>query len=224
MCTAIIGVGSIGSAVAQHLANGGEQIVLAASSEAKAGELAGRLGERASAASVPDAIRQADAVLFAVWLDPMKQLIEQHSGLLAGKVVIDPANPIIADGKGGFVRTLPDGVSSGSVIAGMLPARTHYVKAFGTLSADALASQANRTPDPVALFYATDDDQAGTVGERLISAAGFAPVKVGGVDQTIRIEVFGDLHQLGGLEGKLLAAREARAAVGASALSPTELS
>ena len=62
------------------------------------------------------------------------------------------------------------------------------------------------------LFYATDDERAASVAERLITAAGFDPVKLGGVDQALRIEVFGDLHQFGGLEGKLLDAQQARAA------------
>jgi predicted dinucleotide-binding enzyme len=217
MATAVIGTGSIGKAVATHLAQGGETVVLSAHTQEKAEQLAKELGANASAASVPDAIDQADAVVFAVWLDPMKELIDAHMTKLGGKVVIDPSNPITDDGKGGFVRTLPDGVSSGSVVAGMLPEGAHYVKAFGTLGADALASGANRTPEQVVLFYATDDGQAAAVAERLISAAGFAPVKIGGVDQALRIEVFGDMHQYGGLNGKLLNATEARAALSATA-------
>jgi predicted dinucleotide-binding enzyme len=67
------------------------------------------------------------------------------------------------------------------------------------------------------LFYATDDAGAGDAVARLISAAGFDPVKVGGVDQSIRIEVGGDLHQLGGLNGKLLTVAEAEALIGAIA-------
>jgi 8-hydroxy-5-deazaflavin:NADPH oxidoreductase len=214
---AIIGVGKIGTAVASHLTAGGETVILAARSESSTPQLAAELGSRASAASVPDAIDQADAVVLAVWLDPMKEVLEQHGALLDGKVVIDPSNPIAANDDGGFSRTLPDGVSSGSVIAGMLPPGAHYVKAFGTIGADALADSANRSPERVALFYATDDELAASVAARLISAAGFDPVKVGGVDQTIRIEVFGDLHQLGGLNGKLLSGVEARAAITAPA-------
>jgi 8-hydroxy-5-deazaflavin:NADPH oxidoreductase len=215
--TAIIGVGKIGTAVASHLTAGGETVILAARSESNTQQLAAELGSRASAASVPDAIDQADAVVLAVWLDPMKEVLEQHGALLDGKVVIDPSNPIAANDDGGFSRTLPDGVSSGSVIAGMLPPGAHYVKAFGTIGADALADSANRSPERVALFYATDDELAASVAARLISAAGFDPVKIGGVDQTIRIGVFGDLHQLGGLNGRLLSGVEARAAINAPA-------
>ena len=89
------------------------------------------------------------------------------------------------------------------------------MKAFGTLSADSLTTAARRTPERAVLFYATDDAGAGDTVARLITAAGFDPVKVGGADQSIRIEVGGDLAQFGGLNGKLLTAAEAEALVGA---------
>jgi hypothetical protein len=63
------------------------------------------------------------------------------------------------------------------------------VKAFGTLGADSLGSAANREPRRAVLFYATDDDAAAAAIERLISAAGFDPLKVGGVADAGRIEV-----------------------------------
>ncbi len=46
------------------------------------------------------------------------------------------------------------------------------------------------------LFYATDDVDAGQVAERLIRSAGFEPVRVGGLHQSSRLEVGGDLHDL----------------------------
>jgi predicted dinucleotide-binding enzyme len=46
------------------------------------------------------------------------------------------------------------------------------------------------------LFYATDDDRAGQEVERLIRTAGFEPVKAGGIEQSARLEVGGDLHDL----------------------------
>ena len=131
--------------------------------------------------------------------------------------MIDPANPITADGKGDSSGRARDGVSAGSVVSNLLSTGAHYVKAFGTVSAQSLSSQAERTPERAVLFYATDDDQAADVVERLISAAGFQPVKVGGVDQALRIEVFGELHDLGGQEGKLLEAERPHAALAASA-------
>ena len=213
MSTAIIGVGNIGKAVASHLVAGGEPVVLAATEPPLT--LATELGDLASAATVSDAIKTADVIVFAVWFDVMKGLIEQHRPALAGKVIVDPSNPIAMNDKGDFSRTLPEGVSAGSVIAALLPEGAHFVKAFGTLSAGSLRSGSNRQPARAVLFYATDDDQAQAAIERLISAAGFDPVKAGGLGAAIRIEMFGDLHDYGGLEGRLLDVAEARAAVAA---------
>ena len=68
--------------------------------------------------------------------------------------------------------------------------------AFGTLSADLFVSASNRSPEPAVLFYVTDDDRAGKEVERLIRTAGFEPVKGGGLEESGRLEVGGDLHDL----------------------------
>ena len=215
MTTAIIGVGNVGGALARHLTAGGEQVVLAAREESDAAALAGELGSLASAASVPEAIEAADVVVLAVWFDALKQLIADYAGLLDGKVVADPSNPLGFNADGTLFRTLPDGQSQGSLVAAMLPAGAHYVKALGTLTAGSLASSANRAPRRAVLFYATDDDQAAAAVDRLITACGFDPVKVGGVSEAGRIEMpGGDLH-LATL-GRLLDADEARAAIPAA--------
>jgi len=213
MTTAIIGVGNIGGAVARHLVAGGEAVVLAANEESNAEALAGELGPLARAASVEDAIADGDAVVFAVWLDTIRKLIPQHARLLEGKVAVDPSNPIGFDDRGQPFRTLPEGQSAASVVAALLPAGAHYVKAFGTLAADALAAGAHREPRRAVLFYATDDDTAATTIERLVRAAGFDPLKAGGVADAGRIEApGGDLHQFG-LNGALVDLDQARAAV-----------
>ena len=63
------------------------------------------------------------------------------------------------------------------------------------------------------LFYATDDDVAATTIDRLIRAAGFDPLKAGGVADAGRIEgPGGELAQFG-LNGELLDLDQARNAV-----------
>jgi predicted dinucleotide-binding enzyme len=68
--------------------------------------------------------------------------------------------------------------------------------AFGTLPADLFRSASSRSPEPAGLFYVTDDERAGEEVERFIRTAGFEPVKAGGIDQSSRLEVGGDLHDL----------------------------
>ena len=215
MTTAIIGIGNIGSTVARHLVAGREAVVLAAKDEAHAQALANELGPLARAASVDEAIGGADSVVLALWLDQIKELIPEQAAVLVNKIVVDPSNPLGFDESGQMMRTLPDDQSAGSIVASLLPANSHYVKAFGTLGAESLAEAANREPR-VALFYATDDGDAATTIERLIRAAGFDPVKAGGAAAALRIEMpGGDLHQMG-MSGELVDLDEARAAVAAT--------
>ena len=207
MTTAIIGIGHLGGSLARHLVDGGESVTLAARGEAKAEALADELGPLAHAASVEVAIASADTVVLALWLDTTRELLAGNATLLDGKVVVDPSNPIGFDDKGQMIRTLPAGQSAGSVVVDLLPASAHYVKGFGTLAATDLASDSNREPR-VVLFYATDDDAAGTTIERLIRAAGFEPLKVGGVADAGRIE-----GPSGDLQGAVLDIDQAHAAL-----------
>ena len=69
----------------------------------------------------------------------------------------------------------------------------------------------------MALFYVADDEAATAAAKQLISTSGFDPVKAGGLDAALRIEVFGDLHEYGGLNGQLLTAAEAQSALAAQA-------
>jgi hypothetical protein len=207
LTTAIIGVGSLGGTVARHLVAGGEPVVLAAQDEPHAEALAAELGPNATATSVEDAVAAADAVVLATWVEQSRKYVPGLASLLEGKVVLDPSNPIgFEDGQ--MIRTLPEGQSSGSVIADLLPPSAHYVKAFGTLGAvEQLATSANRDPR-VVLLYATDDDLAESTAQRLIRAAGFEPLKVGGVSEAGRIE-----GPDGELQGRMLDLDEARATI-----------
>src|SRR6266568_845495 len=213
MTTAIIGIGNLGSALARHLVHGGEDVVLAARDGAHSEALAQELGPLARSASVTQAIEESDTVVFAVWLGAARELVADNKDLLIGKVVVDPTNPIKLGDDGTLQRSLPEGQSSGSVVAGLLPPDAHYVKAFGSLGAQSLAASANRSPRRAVLFYATDDTRADASVQRLISAAGFDAVRAGGLQDAARIEgPDGDLSQ-GGLKGALLDFDEARDAV-----------
>ena len=212
MNTAIIGLGNIGSQLAKNLTAGGENVIVADRTLAKAEKLATELGGKATPMPVADAISKSDVVVLAIYFDAIKDLLATYRGALAGKVIVDPSNPIAPDGKGGFKKTIPADQSSGQLIAALLPEGAELVKAFGTLGALSLASGVNRSPERAVLFYATDYPEAARAVARLITASGFSPVRVGGLDQSIRIEVGGDLHEFGKL-GKLVSAKEAEALV-----------
>jgi predicted dinucleotide-binding enzyme len=208
MNIAVIGLGNIGTKLATNLTAGGQKIIVADKTPAKADKLAGDLGSNASPMSVSDAIGKADVVILAIYFDAIKEMVTTYRSGLTGKIVVDPSNPIAPDGHGGFKKTIPAEQSSGQLISALLPEGSELVKAFGTLGAESLASGANRSPERAVLFYATDYPEAGAVVAKLIAASGFSPVSVGGIDKSVRIEVGGDLHEFGKL-GKLVSIKEA---------------
>jgi predicted dinucleotide-binding enzyme len=209
---AIIGTGNIGGRLAAAFAAGGQDFLLAGRDEGAARKIAADLGGHAEVVSVDEAVDRAGIIVPAVWFDVFKELIAQYGGRLAGKIVIDPTNPVGPDGKGGFAKIIGAQESAGQILAGLLPAGARLVKAFGTLSADTLSAAARREPERAVLFYAADDDAAGEQVAELIRTAGYEPVRVGGLDQSIRIEVFGDLHELGAL-GRAVTKAEALKAI-----------
>ena len=107
MKTAIIGLGNIGSRLARNLASGGQEIIVADKTLAKAQSLAGELGGKANAMPVSDAVNAADVIILAIYFDAIKDFLTMHRGSLAGKVVVDPSNPIAPDGAVGSRRPFP---------------------------------------------------------------------------------------------------------------------
>ena len=211
MTTAIIGTGVIGSVIARELASGGETLRLSSADHESARTLAAEIGRAAVvAADNHDALQGAGAVVLALRFTVLKAVIDEIAGPLTGKLVVVPSNPLTTDAQGNVSRVLPEGQPSGEVVAGWLPAGARLAMAFGTLSADLLESSGNRSPESAVLFYVADDDRAGQEVERLIRTAGFEPVKAGGIEQSGRLEVGGDLHDL------VVGPAEARSLIGAA--------
>jgi hypothetical protein len=211
MTTAIIGTGQLGSVIARNLASGGESLRLSNAEAESARALAAEIGPAAVAAvDNADVLQGADVVLLALRFSILKSVIAEISAALAGRVVIVPSNPVAVDEHGNVVRALDEGQPSGGVLAGWLPERARLAMAFGSMSSKVFDSASHRSPEPAVLFYVTDDDTAGEATERLIRAAGFEPAKAGGLEDSSRLEVGGDLHDLvvGVSEAKSLLDRE----------------
>jgi predicted dinucleotide-binding enzyme len=197
MSTAVIGTGGIGSAIARRLASGGEALRLSSADPESARTLAAEIGRTAIVAvDNHDALRGVGAVVLALRFGVLNGVIDEITDQLADKVVVVPSNPVGLDAQGNLIHLLPAGQSSGEVVAGWLPAGARLAMAFGTMSADLFQSSSNRSPARAVLFYVTDDARAGEEVERLIRTAGFEPVKAGGLDQSTRLEVGGDLHDV----------------------------
>jgi predicted dinucleotide-binding enzyme len=197
MTTAVIGTGTLGSVIARLLASGGETLRLSSADNESARTLAAEIGPAAIVYDDNrDALLGADAVVLALRFTALEGVIDEIADRLTDKLVVVPSNPLGIDAQGTVSRLLPKGQASGEVLAGWLPAGARLTMALGTLSADLFESSSKRSPELAVLFYVTDDDRAGEEVERLIRTAGFEPVKAGGLQQSGRLEVGGDLHDL----------------------------
>jgi predicted dinucleotide-binding enzyme len=196
---AVIGLGNIGKVVASNLVKGNREIIIASHKLDDANALARKLGNLAKATDVPAAIKEADIVILSVWFSTIQELFKQFATELQGKIIIDPSNPIAPDGNGGFKKIIGAQESAGQILSKLLPKGAKLVKAMGSLGAGSLESAAHQSPEASVLFFATDEKDIDAKIEELIKDSGFDPVRVGGIDQSIRIEVFGDLHEFGAL-------------------------
>ncbi len=196
---AVIGLGNIGKVVASNLVKGNREVIVASQKLEDAKAFAQQAGSMVKAAEVTAAIIEADIVVMAVWFSTVQELLKQYATELQGKIIVDPSNPIAPDGNGGFKKIIGVQESAGEIISALLPKGAKLAKALGTLGAGSLTGAAFQKPEAAVLFYATDDTSIHAKIEELIKDSGFEPVRVGGIDQSIRIEVFGELHEFGAL-------------------------
>jgi len=206
---AVIGLGSIGTTLATNLVRGNRSIIIADRTAEKAKSLSVKLGNLAQPRDIAAAIKEADIIVFAIWFDAIKELFKTYATELEGKIIVDPSNPIAPDEKGGFKKIIGKDQSAGQVLSSLVPKDAKLAKALGSLGAASLANAAFQQPEKAVEFYAADDTNINTAIEDLIRDNGFEPVHIGGLDQSIRIEVFGDLHEFGAL-GKAITLKEAQ--------------
>lgn len=195
---AVIGLGNIGKVVASNLVKSNREVIVASHKIEDANTLASQLGSLAKSADVKTAIKDADVIVMSVWFSTIQELFKQYATELQGKIIIDPSNPIAPDGNGGFKKIIGANESAGQILKELLPRNAKLVKALGSLGAASLAGVAFQSPSKV-LFYASDDTSVNTIIETLIQDNGFDSVRIGGIDQSIKMEVFGELHEFGAL-------------------------
>jgi len=207
---AIIGLGNIGSAIATNLVKAHRSVIVADRKIEKANKLSEKLGILAHPKEILDAIKEADIVVLAIWFDGIKAFFKTYATELEGKIIVDPSNPIVPDEQERFKKIIGKDQSAGEILSSLLPKGAKLAKALGTLGVGSLSKAAFQQPYKAVLFYATDDTSINSDIEQLIVDIGFEPIRVGGLDQSIRIEAFGDLHEFGAL-GKTVTSSEAKA-------------
>jgi len=191
----IIGAGNMGRGIGTRMVAGGHSVTLVDNDPEVAAKTAAELskaakkGAKVTTASMAD-VKPAEVVVLAVWYGVNKEVARQLGARLAGKVVVDIANPMNASFDG---LATAAGSSSAEELAKLVPAGTKVLKAFnttfaGTLVADSVAGQ------PLDVLIAGDDAEAKAVLAGLVKDGGSRPVDVGKLERARQLEGIGLLH------------------------------
>ena len=186
MSYAIIGAGSIGSALAKQFSRNGINVMLAnsqgpASLAAKIGEW----GPTVKAVSLDHAL-MADIVILAI---PFEAVPKAGSSIRdwEGRVVVDPTNAIEFPA---FKPMNLAGKASTEIVAAALPG-AKVVKAFNTIPAAILAADPAEHGGRRVVFVSGNDSDANKVVSDLIGRLGFAPITLGSIASGTPVQQFG---------------------------------
>jgi predicted dinucleotide-binding enzyme len=185
MTVGIIGAGKIGLAVAKQVLRAGESVVLSNSRGPDSlASTINALGSGASAGSIAQAAEQAMVILAVPW----GSLQDAISGLPPwnGRIVVDATNAVIGPG-----FRVPDlgGRTSSEIVADLVPG-ARVVKGFNTLLAEILGSDPKVNGGQRVIVFSGDDPEAKKKFQRLVSAAGFAGIDLGGLAPGGRLQQF----------------------------------
>lgn len=184
MTTAILGLGNMGKGLAKRL-SGKTDLVLGVSNQAAAVDFAKSVG--ASVTDYKSAVLAADTVILALPYGVALELVKTLP--LNGKTIIDISNPVKADFSG---LSIGHTTSAAEEIQAAVPG-AKVVKGFNTIFASVFDSPAASTAT-VPVFLAGNDAAAVDAVAELVTAAGFAVEKVGGLDGARLVEPVGMLN------------------------------
>jgi predicted dinucleotide-binding enzyme len=173
MSYSIIGLGKIGTAIAQAFADQGIEVAVAGRRPLDA--LAAQIGPSLVPQRIEDAVK-ADVVILAVPFTT-HQDIGRAAESWQGKVVIDATNAY------GVPPEELGGLPSTAALAKSFPG-AKVVKAFNHLPAAVLAEGA-KTPQGGrrVVFISSDDDAASASVAALVDRLGFAPIELGKIGE-----------------------------------------
>jgi NADPH-dependent F420 reductase len=191
----IIGAGNMGRGIGTRLAAGGHSVTFIdrkpeeAEKVAKEIQTSAKNGAQISTANLEDA-KLGDVVVLAVHYGENIELVKQLGRKLAGKVVVDIANPMNATYDG--LATKPDS-SSAEDVAKAAVSDAKVVKAFNTTFAGTLLA-GQVAGRPLDVFVAGDDEAAKKKVEQLAKDGGMRPIDAGPLSRARQIEAMQFLH------------------------------
>lgn len=184
----IIGAGHIGATVGRLWAGAGHTLCFGSRDPGRLAALLAELGDAASPAGVEDAARFGEVVFTAAPYGAWPDLAGRIGAAVAGKTLLDAANPY-PDRDGAFaVQALAAGEGSGVPVARLL-AGVRLVRAFNALRWTVLRDAAHRAGERLAIPLAGDNPAALDVAAQLVRDAGFDPVIAGPLVQAAEFDV-----------------------------------
>jgi predicted dinucleotide-binding enzyme len=161
MNVTIIGAGNMGRGIGHRLVAGGHSVTIVDRDPEEAGRLAEDLrgaarGSATVEAAGPGAQLRDEVVILAVSYPGTLELARELGDRLAGKVVVDIANPLNQTFDG--LATAP-GTSAAEEVAAATPAGARVVKAFNTTFSGTLV-EGQVARQPLDVFIAGDDEGA----------------------------------------------------------------
>jgi 8-hydroxy-5-deazaflavin:NADPH oxidoreductase len=183
----IIGAGNIGQAVAGIAAAGGHQVQLLARDAEKTQQAAAASG--ATPGTVGDAIT-GDVVVLAVPYPAVAEVLGTYGSALAGKVVVDPTNPLDFSTFDSLV--VPADASAAAQIQAQVP-DARVLKAFNTTFAATLATRSIGDATTTVLI-AGDDADAKAVLADVVRGGGLEAVDAGALSRARELEALGFLQ------------------------------
>ena len=184
---AVIGTGSVGSALGPRLAAIGYTVVYGSRTPDREDvqALVAATSNGATATTPPKAAQMADIVLLAVpWTVAEDVLISL--GDLSGKIIIDPVNPRVTTKEG--LADYPTFISNAERLQTLAP-RSKVVKAFSTFSADTMVDP-GLVNHPITIPIAGNDSDAKSVVADICHRLGFETIDFGPVRYAHIIEGF----------------------------------
>jgi predicted dinucleotide-binding enzyme len=172
----IIGAGQIGGTLAKLWVAAGHEVLISSRHPEELRALAQSLGPKAKVGTPREAALFGDVVLESVPYGALPQIGQDLKAELAGKIVLDTANPY--PGRDGEMANEARRVGTGVASPRYLPG-VRLVRAFNAITVDDLAREAHRKGERIAIPLAGDDPEALAVAQQLVKDAGFEPVVVG---------------------------------------------
>jgi predicted dinucleotide-binding enzyme len=171
-----IGSGNIGGAIGELFARAGHEVFFSSRNPDNLKALVARVGPRARAGTVSEAIAFGDVIFLGVPYSSMPDISKQYAAALKGKIVLDAGNPNVR--RDGPMAEAAVAKGAGVATAEYLPG-ARIVRAFNYLNNKVFLNEAHRAGERVGVPLASDDKQAMAVAAQLVTDAGFEPVIVG---------------------------------------------